>query len=387
LTVSDAPFLPFGKPIIGQEEKDAVLETLDGPVLVHGPRAKGFEDDFAAWTGAPHAVSVASCTAGMHLIYFALGYGPGDEVIVPAQTHTATAHAVALTGATPVFVDAEPFTGNIDIDKLEAAITPRTRAIAVVHFLGLPVDMTRVMEIARRRGLFVLEDCALAFGTRLDGVHAGLLGDAGVFSFYPVKHMTTAEGGMIVTRDGALADLLRRQRAFGVDRTHGERAAPGSYDVTMLGFNYRMNELEAAIGIVQLRRLDGFLAARKANFAALAAGLEGAPGLTILPDEFERAEGGRYCLQAMLSPELTPRRTDVMLRLKELGVGVSVYYPRPVPLMTWYRERGGHRPEDFPVATRISEASISLPVGPHLTVDDMARIAAAFRSAVKDVAL
>jgi dTDP-4-amino-4,6-dideoxygalactose transaminase len=184
--------IPFGRPTIGEEERAAVLDVLSGPILVHGPRANAFEDAFAAWTGAPHAVTVSSCTAAMHLVYFALGYGPGDEVIVPAQTHAATAHAVELTGARAVFVDAERQTGNIDIAAIEAAITPRTRAIAVVQCLGIPVDMTAVKAIAERHGLFVLEDCALAFGTRIDGVHAGLFGDVGCFSFYPVKHMKAA---------------------------------------------------------------------------------------------------------------------------------------------------------------------------------------------------
>ena len=262
--------IPFGKPMIGDEERSAVSKVMQGPILVHGPVAGEFEAAFAAFTGAPHAISVSSCTAGMHLIYFALGYGPGDEVIVPAQTHVATAHTVELTGAKPVFVDAEDETGNINIDAIEAAITPRTRAIAVVHYLGVPVDMPKVVAIAQKYKLFLLEDCALAFGARVDGVHAGLHGDAGVFSFYPVKHMTTAEGGMIILRNGELATKLRLVKAFGVDRSHGERKVPGVYDTVALGFNYRMSEIHAAIGIEKVKKLLGRLNARKANYEALA---------------------------------------------------------------------------------------------------------------------
>jgi len=187
--------IPFGKPIIGEEERNAVLQVLEGPILVHGPVAKQFEADFAEFTGAPEAISVSSCTAGMHLIYHTLGYGPGDEVIVPAQTHIATAHAVELTGAKAVFVDAEPETGNIDIQAIEAAITAQTRAIAVVHYLGVPVDMAQVNEIAQRHKLFVLEDCALAPGARLDGIHMGLHADAGVFPFSQAKTSTPEEVG------------------------------------------------------------------------------------------------------------------------------------------------------------------------------------------------
>ena len=205
--------IAFGRPMIGEAEKAAVAEVLSGPILVHGPRSQQFENDFAAWTGAPYAVSVSNCTAGMHLVYFAMGYGPGDEIIVPAMTHTATAHAACLVGATPVFVDCERRTGNIDIDAIENKITPRTRAISIVHFLGMPVDMVRINAIARKHNLFVLEDAALAVGTKLDGVHAGLHGDVGVFSFYPVKHITTAEGGMVITRNEDLARRIRLARA------------------------------------------------------------------------------------------------------------------------------------------------------------------------------
>ena len=167
--------IPFGKPMIDHKEKDAVMNVMDGSILVHGPVATEFENKFASFTNAPNAVSVSSCTAGMHLIYFALGYGPGDEVIVPAQTHIATAHAVELTGAKPVFVDAEQNTGNINIEAIEAAINSNTKAIAIVHYLGVPVDMPKVVQIAKKHNLFLLEDCALAPGAILDGTHVGLV--------------------------------------------------------------------------------------------------------------------------------------------------------------------------------------------------------------------
>jgi dTDP-4-amino-4,6-dideoxygalactose transaminase len=360
--------------MIGEEEQAAVRRVLEGPILVHGPLAGEFEAAFAAFTGAPHAVSVSSCTAGMHLIYFALGYGPGDEVIVPAQTHVATAHAVELTGAKPVFVDAEDATGNMDIGAIEAAITPKTRAIAVVHYLGVPVDMPRVMEIARRHDLFVLEDCALAPGASIDGVHAGLHGDAGVFSFYPVKHLTTAEGGMIILRDGELAARLRLVKAFGVDRTHGERKVPGVYDTVALGFNYRMSELHAAIGIEQMKKLPSFLEQRLTNFTALEQALADVPGVRVLPQPMNRLRSCHYCLAALLDEDLADRRPDIMAGLTARGVGSSVYYPQPVPRMTYYREKYGYDASLYPNAARLSDAGIALPVGPHLDVAHMATI-------------
>lgn len=377
--------IAFGRPIIGEEERAAVLDVLSGPILVHGPRATQFETAFAAYTGAPHAVSVSSCTAGMHLVYFALALGVGDEVIVPAQTHVATAHAVELTGAKPVFVDADAETGNIDIAAIERVATPRTKAIAVVHFLGMPVDMTQVVELARRRGWFVLEDCALALGTRVDGTHAGLIGDVGVFSFYPVKHITTAEGGMIITRDAKLAQALRLKKAFGVNRSHGERVVPGVYDVDTLGFNYRMSELHAALGIVQMKKIEDFLARRKTNYQALARALAGIPGLRLL-----RSSGGRfissyYCLSIVLEPSLIPRRLEIVEHLKAQGVGTSVYYPHAVPHLAYYREKYGFAADSFAVARSISDGSIALPVGPHLDEEDMRHIGSAVRRAMEGI--
>jgi perosamine synthetase len=378
--------IPFGRPIIGDAERQAVMDVLNGPILVHGPRATQFEEAFAAWTGAPHAVSVSSCTAAMHLVYFALGFGPGDEVIVPAQTHVATAHTVELTGAKPVFVDAERATGNINIAAIEAAITPRTRAISVVHYLGVPVDMAAVNAIAKRHGLFVMEDCALAIGTKINGVHAGLFGDVGCFSFYPVKHMTTAEGGMVITRDAALAAKLRHLRAFGVDRHMGERKIPGVYDVNALGFNYRMNEIEAAIGVEQVKRLDSFLAQRAANFAALQRGLAAIPYLQLFSPPQKGGQNSHYCLSVILGPKVAESRFQIVSDLNKKGVGTSIYYPAPVPHMNYYRSKYGFPSESFPNAAWISYNSIALPVGPHVNEQDMAYIARALAESVEGLA-
>ncbi|HER26973.1 MAG TPA: DegT/DnrJ/EryC1/StrS family aminotransferase, partial [Rhodospirillales bacterium] len=357
--------------MIGAEEKQAVADVLDGPILVHGPRSKQFEDDFAAFTGAPHAVSVANCTAGLHLIYFHLGLGPGDEVIVPAQTHAATAHAVALTGATPVFVDAELTTGNIDPNLIEAAITANTRALSVVHFLGLAADMEPIMKIARKHDLYVVEDCAIAIGATHNGTHVGLVGDAGTFSFYPVKHMTTAEGGMVITKHHDLARSLRLKRAFGVDRTVDVRKEPGIYDVVELGFNYRMNEIEAAIGIEQLKKMRGFLDLREHNSQALRRALSGQSGFRMFDERAEGRVPSYYCLSILLDDDLAPKRQKIVARLKEKGIGTSVYYPRPVPHLAYYREKFGHDLDSYPVARRISDHTIALPVGPHLNETHM----------------
>lgn len=377
--------IAFGKPIIGDEERAAVTEVLAGTTWVHGPRSKAFEDDFAAYTNSPHAVSVSSCTAAMHLAYFNLGLGPGDEVIVPAQTHTATAHAVELCGATPVFVDAEIKTGNIDIAQIEGAITAKTRAIAIVHYLGMPVDMRKVCDIADRHNLFVLEDCALAVGTYLDGTHAGLFGDVGCYSFYPVKHMTTLEGGMLTTKHKEIAVKIERQRAFGVDRTPSERKVPGVYDVTQLGYNYRMNEVQSAIGVEQIKRMDGFLAKRKSNYEALEAGLAGLGEIGLFQSSYAEFQSSYYCLSIVLSELLQKKRYEFVDGLKQKGVGTSVYYPRPVPHMTYYAEKYGYGQDSFPVAARISYGSVALPVGPHLDEEDMGYIVDCIKETLTEV--
>ena len=377
--------IPFGKPIIGSEEREAVLSVLSSPILVHGPKAREFEHDFTAFTGAPYSLSVSSCTAALHLSYFYLGLGRHDEVIVPAQTHTATAHAVELCGAKPVFVDAEMETGNIDIGKIEEKITDRTRAISVVHFLGMPVDMDRVLSIAKKYDLFVVEDCALALGTYFKNIHAGLHGDVGAFSFYPVKHMTTAEGGMLITRHQDLAQKVNRQKAFGVDRHVGERVVPGIYDVTMLGPNYRLNEIQAALGVEQLKRMGGFLKTRRQNYEKLTAGLHEIDEITLLKTSHGEAQSSYYCQSAILNNDLASKRFEIVQHLKTHGVGTSVYYPHPVPHLTYYKTKYGYTEESFPVAARISNHSIALPVGPHLDEDDMSYIVKTLKEAILNV--
>ncbi|NDV27160.1 DegT/DnrJ/EryC1/StrS aminotransferase family protein [Desulfovibrio sp. JC010] len=375
----------FGKPIIGDEERNAVQKVLEGTLLVHGPIAKQFEADFASYTGSEACVSVSSCTAGLHLCYFDMGLGAGDEVIVPAQTHVATAHAVELCGAKPVFVDAEIKSGNIDISKIEERITPRTKAISVVHFLGLPVAMDKVCAIAEKHGLKVIEDCALAIGGRYKGKHVGLWGDAGAYSFYPVKHITTAEGGVVITKHEDLAARLVHKKAFGVDRNVTERKEPGIYDVTDLGFNYRMNEMQAAIGIEQMKRIDGFLEKRKANYDTLYAGLENIDGVTLFEKPGADFENSHYCLSIILDEKMRADRSKLVKAINDKGVGTSVYYPSPVPYFTYYKEKYPVTGDEYPVASAISYGSIALPVGPHLGAEDMEYVAEMVKKSVGEV--
>ncbi len=377
--------IPFGKPMIGEEERAAVLDVLSGPTLTHGPRTKQFEDDFAAFTGAPHAVATSSCAAALHLAYLGLGIGPGDEVLVPAQTHVATAHVVEACGATPVFVDSD-LTGGIDLEAAAAAVTDRTRALSVVHYLGRPVDLARATSLAEKHDLFLVEDCALSLGASFDDVHTGLHGDVGCFSFYPVKHITTGEGGMAISHRADVAERLSKQRAFGIDKTVvAERRHSGAYDVEQLGLNYRMSELGGALGIEQLRKLDGFLRDRARNFARLHELLSAVEGIELLATGGgERWTSSHYCLTALLPVSLDEREA-VIEALKRRGLGVSIYYPKPLPATTYYRDRVGYVEGQFPVSERISSTSIAIPVGPHLGEGDVEWMAATIAQTLEEL--
>ena len=304
--------IPFGRPIIKEEEKKRFRSIKRQ--CPYGPRAENLRVQILP--AADTLFRFSSCTAALHLSYFYRGLKPKEEVIVPAQTHVATAHAVEFCGAKPVFIDAEERTGNIDINQIEKNINRRTRAISIVHFLGMPVDMQRINKIAAKHNLFVVEDCALAVGTYFKGRHAGLHGDVGCFSFYPVKHFTTCEGGMLLTKHKKIARKILRQKAFGVDRHVGERKTPGIYDVNMLGFNYRMNELQAALGIEQLKRVNGFLKIRKENYELLSNGLKDMDELSLLKSSGGDYQSSYYCLSVILRNSISKNvlRLSVILK-------------------------------------------------------------------------
>ena len=380
--------IPFGKPWITEAERNAVLSVLEGDVLTHGPQAHAFEREFVDFMGeGAHALTMSSGMAALHLAYWQLGIGAGDEVIVTAQTHVATAHAVEVVGARPVFVDCRPEDGNINPALIEAAISSRTKAIGLVHFLGIPCDMNAIMSIADRYGLKVVEDCALAVGARYRGVHVGLFGDAACFSFYPVKHITTGDGGMFVSRHSDLADRVAKARAFGVDRSFGERSVPGLYDVPTLGINYRLSDINCSIGRKQLERIGVILERRRSNFEVLKQGLHTLPDIKILDALNADSSNSYYCLSIVLEGPLASCRNDIVRRLNEMGVGTSVYYPHPIPRLAYYQNKYGLKVDDYPQAKRISDQSIALSVGPHLNLDDMSYIVESLKLVLNTVDL
>ena len=390
--MSEQREIPFGRPWITDEDKQAVMRVLGGHILTHGPECKSFEAEFGAFMGAPsadrgntHCISVSSCMAALHLCYLHLGLGPGDEVICPAQTHVATVHAIEWVGAKPVFVDCDPATGNVTAELIAPAITAKTKAIGLVHFLGIPCEMDPIIALAEKHSLKIVEDCAIAIGARYKGVHVGLLGDMGCYSFYPVKHITTGEGGMFVTRHKSVADSVSKLRAFGVDRTHTERSIPGMYDVPTLGLNYRMSEMQAALGRTQMARFNENLARRKANFDRLKAALSSFEFIRVLDSTSADCQNSHYCLSMVLEGPLSKHRNDIVLKLNARGVGTSVYYPQPVPRMAYYRNKYGYNESLYPVTTHISDHSIALPVGVHISAEDIDIIASQLKAVVQEV--
>ena len=380
------PSIPFGRPWITNSEREAVQKVLEGHILTHGAKCKEFENAFAQFIGRnTFCFAVSSCMSALHLAYFQMGIGPGDEVIVPAQTHTATVHAVELVGATPIFVDCDLQTGNMNCERIEAAITTSTKAIGLVHFLGIPCDMDQILHIADQHQLKVIEDCALAVGARYKGKHVGLFGDAGCFSFYPVKHITTGEGGMFVTRHADIGEQISRLRAFGVDRSHDERAVPGKYDVTVLGLNARMSEMQAAIGCQQLGKIGQILELRANNFNRLKASLTDIKGISILDADHPDKSSSHYCLSVILHGHLKNYRDKIVRGLNNIGVGTSIYYPHPVPRLTYYAKKYGFQQESCVNASAISDHSIALPVAPHVTLSDVEYISGSLKKVIEKV--
>ena len=385
------PFLPFALPEIGEEEIAEVVDALRSGWVTTGPKTRQFEGDFAFFLGDDtrgqhlHCVAVNSATAGLHLALEALGIGPGDEVITTTHTFTATAEVVRYLGADVVLVDIDPATLNIDPAAVEAAITPRTRAIMPVHYAGLAADMPAILAIARRHGLKVVEDAAHALPTTSAGQWVGTLdSDATVFSFYANKTITTGEGGMLVTRNAALAQRARTMRLHGMNRDAFDRftakVPSWYYEVVAPGFKYNLTDIAAALGIHQLRRAQAFQQQRVVLADAYDQALAGLP--LLLPPRAPAGEQHAWHLYVVrLTDDAGIERDRFIERLFDAGIGCSVHYI-PLHLHPYWRERYALRPEQFPHSQHAYERMVSLPLYTRMGVGDVARVAAAVRAAI-----
>jgi len=368
--------IDFARPMIGAEEKKAVLECLESPQLVHGPRSQEFENSFSLFMGGGFSTSTSSATTALQLAYLTLGIGHGDEVIVPSLTHVASANSILSVGATPVFVDIGAHDGNILVSQINEAISPRTKAICVVHFLGVPVDMNAIMKIAKDSNLYVIEDCALALGSRVQGTHVGLIGDCGAFSFYPAKHITTGEGGMLVSKNSDLIDKAKKVKAFYYDKNVGDRKIPGLYDIIGFGLNLRMSEIAAALGNAQLKRVSEFILKRKNNTEELANYIGQTKYGSLLPISQTGSDSSYYCASFVLEPQYVENRNIVAASMNALGIGTSIYYPIALPESTFYSSNPSiSRTISSQNATRLANANIAIGVGPHLDSNDMVYVA------------
>lgn len=362
-------------PILGLPEKVALSKVIDSGWLTMGERVRAFEEAFAHAHGAEDCVAVSSCTAALHLILHALGIGPGDEVLVPSLTFVATANAVLYVGATPVFVDIESTDVPLmSLAEAEARCTPRTKAVILVHFAGYLANREQWQKFARTRGLHIIEDAAHAPGLK----EVGTFGAAAAFSFYGNKNMTTGEGGVVIARDPDLRERIRLARAHGMSTTTHQRlnSRTPQYDVTMLGFNYRMDEMRAAIGLVQLQNLQEWNEIRRiltVLYRRLVANY--CPSVTV---PFSEPRTSAYHIMPIILPRFA-RRQDVIDELRNQGIQTTIHYP-PVHWMTLYRERfpGTH----LPVTEDFAQRELTIPLHPQITSSAVEAVVSALASSL-----
>ncbi len=369
-------FLPFHVPEIGEEEIQSVIETLRSGWLTTGTKAKQFEAEFAQRIGTRHAVAVNSCTAALHLALEAVGVTEGDEVIVPTMTFAATAEVAYYLKAKPVLVDCRPDTLNIDVDRIEQAISPRTKAIIPVHFAGQPCDMDRILHIAENYNLRVIEDAAHALPARYHGKMVGTIGDITCFSFYSTKTITTGEGGMATTENAEWADRMRILSLHGITRDAVNRYTPeGSwfYEISYPGFKYNLTDVAAALGIPQLHKCDQFSAIRRRYAQLYTEGFRDIPEI-IVPTVMGDVEHAwhLYVIQLDLD-RLRIGRNQLIELLKKEGIGTSVHFI-PLHLHPFYRDNYRYLPKDFPVASSVFERILSLPIYPKMDEPDLQRV-------------
>lgn len=374
-------FLPMSRPSIGEDEVAAVSDCLRSRWITTGPLCQTFEERFRDMTGARHAISVTSATAGMHLALLGLGLGPGDEVITPSLTFVSTINMIALLGAKPVFADIDYGTLNVLPDQIEALVTPRTRVVIPVHFAGAPADMDGIMATAKRSGLTVIEDAAHAVGTRYRGVPAGGFGAMAIFSFHPIKNITAGEGGMITHSDDALEKRMRTLRFHGIERDAWKRYGKGAnpdYDIQEPGYKYNLPDMQAALGIAQLSRLEALNARRGQLVALYREVLAGAAGLD-LPESPRYPHDHAHHLFVVKVTAMTRER--FMERLSDYNIGYGFHFPA-CHRLSYVKNR--YAPARLPETERAAARIISLPLFPDMADDDVLYVGQAIREILQE---
>jgi len=374
-------FLPFGSPLIEEPEIEEVVKALKSGWVSTGPKTHQFEEDFKTYVGAKYAVAVNSCTAAMHLALLTIGVGRGDEVIVPAMTFASTANVIVHCGATPVFVDCERETMNIDPQDVARKITPRTKAIMVVHIAGRPCDMDAIMALAKKHGLKVVEDAAHAVETEYKGKKVGTIGDIGCYSFYATKNLVTGEGGMVTTNNEEYAKRIRVLSLHGMNKFAWNRYGNKGYqhyEFIEAGYKYNMSDIQAALGIHQLARIEKNWKKREAIWKKYSEGLKNFP--IILPAPVAKGDRHAYHLYTVLIDDSKTKVTrDQFLEemtKRKIGCGVHFY---ALHLQPFYRKLLRHKEGDLPNAEWIGARTASIPLSPKLTDQDVQDVIDAIR--------
>ncbi len=374
-------FLVFGQPHISKEEIQEVVQTLKSGWIGSGPKVERFEQAFKEYIGCEHAMAVSSCTAGLHLALRACGIGAGDQVITTPMTFAATANTIINVGAEPVFVDCDKTTLNIDLSRIESAITDKTKAIIPVHFAGRPCDMPAIMDIAAQYKLYVIEDAAHAIEAVSQGKKVGTIGDLTCFSFYATKNITTAEGGMVTCQDDGLAENIKLHALHGLSKGAWRRFSDEGfkhYQVIYPGFKYNMTDIAASLGIQQLAKIERFHARRREIWDLYKEAFADLP--VILPPG--EAAGDLHAMHLFILlldlEQLKADRDQIMEALYHENIGCGVHYVS-LHLHPYYQERYGFVADDFPSAAWVSERTLSIPFSPHLSDNDIADVIAAVR--------
>lgn len=370
------PEIPLSAPDITEAEIEAVVSVLRSPRLSLGPKAAEFESAMAAYVGVPHAVAVSSGTAGLHLALIALGIGAGDEVIVPSFTFIAVANAVRYVGARPVFADIDPQTLNLDPSSVEAAVTPRTRALIIVHTFGCPAPVRALLNIARRHNLLVIEDACEAIGAEIGGRRVGSFGDAAVFAFYPNKQITTGEGGIVVTPHPALARRIAALRNHGRYESNPEHAE--------LGYNYRLSEMQCVLGLGQLSRIEEILARREAIAQRYHDRLQANPDLVLAPLHLPGQRFSWFVFVVRLADRFTQSHRDgIVATLAQQGIAAGAYF-KPIHLQPAY---SAWRTSAFlPVTESVASRTLALPFFNRIGDEQLDRVASELRNALRSAA-
>ena len=350
--------IKFSIPNISKQDINLVGKIIKSGWLTHGKYTSLFENEIKKFTKSKFAISVSSCTAGLHISCLASGFKRHDEVIVPAQTHTATAHAVEYTGATPIFADVEYPSGNMSLKKIKSKITKKTKGVILVHMAGYPCEMDKIIRFCKKKKIKVLEDCAHALGTYFKGVHAGNFGLSGSFSFYPTKQITTGEGGVVITNNEKFYKKIKKFKAFGIDKDIKDRKKQGDYDVKSIGFNYRMTDFQAALGYRQIINYHKNLKARHMIAKRYIKNFSKTNKIVYMPYS---ANSSFFVFQIFCN-----NRDKILKKLKERKIGVSVHYTNPLPKMSYYKKKYKLDIKDFRNSHKYGKLNISLPVYPKL---------------------